>query len=267
MDGFQLTLDWANQDLLSIVFGILFAILILWIGRGLARWITRYASRSLERAHVDALVIRFLQVFIFTGLMVAVILEALDVAGLHTTGLTALVASAGLAIGLAVKDSLSNFASGLMILLTKPYGINDLVDAAGASGVIQEVRLFNTVLRTPDNVKIIVPNMAITKGNIKNYSAYEKRRVDLEVSIGYERHIGKTRDLLSQIMASHALVLPEPPPVVEVSELEDTQVKLALHSWTSRENYAQVRSDLLEEIQQQLPSSGKSEAYSKSETM
>ncbi len=171
MDGFQLTLDWANQDLLSIVFGILFAILILWIGRGLARWITRYASRSLERAHVDGLVIRFLQVFIFTGLMVAVILEALDVAGLHTTGLTALVASAGLAIGLAVKDSLSNFASGLMILLTKPYGINDLVDAAGASGVIQEVRLFNTVLRTPDNVKIIVPNMAITKGNIKNYLA------------------------------------------------------------------------------------------------
>lgn len=96
------------------------------MGRGLARWITRYASRTLERTHVDSLVIRFLQVFIFTGLMVAVILEALDVAGLHTTGLTALVASAGLAIGLAVKDSLSNFASGLMILLTKPYGINDL---------------------------------------------------------------------------------------------------------------------------------------------
>lgn len=133
--------------------------------------------------------------------------------------------------------------------------------------MIQEVRLFNTVLRTPDNIKIIVPNMAITKGNIKNYSAYEKRRVDLDVSIGYEHHIGKTRDLLTQIMGSHPLILPEPLPFVEVSELGDTQVKLTLHSWTSRENYSQVRSALLEEIQQQLVLSGIGAAYSKSDNM
>ena len=187
-------------------------------------------------------------------------LEALNVAGLHTTGLKALVASAGLAIGLAVKDSLANFASGIMILLTKPYAINDQVDAGGASGVIQEVGLFSTNLRTVDNVKIVVLNPAITKSNIKSYSAYDKRRVGLDVSIDYEHHIGKPRDLLTQIMASHPLVLPEPAPSVGVLELGDIQVKLALRSWTSRENYLQVRSDLLEQIKQQLVLAGTGEA-------
>jgi small conductance mechanosensitive channel len=177
-----------------------------------------------------------------------------------TTGFTALVASAGLAIGLAVKDSLANFASGIMILLTKPYQINDQVDAGGKTGVIQDVRLFSTILRTADNVKIIVPNTAITKSNIKSYSAYDKRRVDLDVSVGYEHHIGKTRDLLTQTMASHPLVLPEPAPSGEVLELGDIQVKLALRSWTSRENYLQVRSDLLEQIKQQLVLAGTGEA-------
>jgi small conductance mechanosensitive channel len=256
MENFEISLDWANRDFLSILLGILSGLLIFWIGRWFAKFTTRYASRSMERAHVDGMAIRFLKTLVYIGVMAAVVIAALNAAGLHTTSLTALLASAGVAIGLALKDSLSNLASGVMILLFKPYSINHHVEAAGTSGLVEEVQIFNTVLRTPDNVKVIVPNSAVINHNISNYSAFDQRRVDLVISIGYDEDIAQARDILMDIMTAHPLVLSEPAPSVDVLELTSSNVNLAVRSWSHTGDYSRVRGDLLEQIKLRFDEAG-----------
>jgi len=256
MEEFQLTLDWSNRDLLSILFGIIFGILIFWVGRWFARIVTRYASRSMERAHVDQMAIRFLKTVVYFMVMGAVVIAALNAAGLHTTSLTALLASAGLAIGLALKDSLANLASGVMILLFRPYTINNYVDVAGTSGSVEEVQIFNTILRTPDNIKVLIPNSTVINNNIKNYSAFDLRRIDLVTGIGYDDNIGQARDILMDILTSHPLVLSDPAPTVMVLELGENSIDLAVRPWVKMEDFWQVRSDLLEKIKQRFDEMG-----------
>ena len=265
MDKLQLALDWANRSPLSILLGIVAAILIILVGRWLARWITRYASRSMERAKVDILVIRFARTLIYTGLMVAVIIAALNTAGIQTTSLTALLAAAGLAIGLALKDSLSNFAAGVMILLFKPYAIADAVEAGGTGGAVEEVSMFHTILRTPDNVKVIVPNSAVIGSTIKNFSAANPRRIDLVTAVGYEENIGRVRDILMSMMKAHPLIVAEPAPTVDVLELADSKVMLAVRPWARNQDYGQVRSELLELIKARFEEAGIRVPYPKSE--
>ena len=261
MEGFDIALDWANRPFISVIFGILVGILTLLIGRWLAKVITRYASRSMERAHVDNMVIRFLRTLIYVGLMAAVVIAALNVAGIHTTSLTALLASAGVAIGLALKDSLANFAAGIMILLFKPYREDDYVELAGTSGSVEEVSIFNTILHTADNVEVIVPNSAVISGNIKNYSTNDRRRVDLVAGIGYENDIGAARDILMDIMTSHPLVLAEPAPAVAVLELGDSTLNLAVRPWVATGDYGQVRSEVLEQMVLRFHKAGISMPY------
>lgn len=261
MEDLHVVIDWANRPLTSVVLGILAAILTLIIGRWLARVITRYASRSMERMHLDGLVIRFLRTLIYVGLMVAVVIAALNEAGIHTTSLTALLASAGLALGLALKDSLANLAAGVMILIFKPYRIDDYVEAGGTSGTVEEVSIFNTILHTSDNVKVIVPNSAIINDNIKNYSANNRRRVDLVAGISYDDSIGIARDILMDIMTSHPLVLPDPAPTVDVLELADSSVNLAVRSWTHTDHYWQVRCEVLEQMKHRFDEAGFSIPY------
>ena len=261
MENFELALDWANRPFVSVIIGILLGILILVVGRWLARVITRYASRSMERAHVDNMVIRFSRTLIYVGLMVAVVIAALNAAGIHTTSLTALLASAGVAIGLALKDSLANLAAGVMILLFKPYHVDDFVEAAGTSGSVEEVSIFNTILHTADNVRVIVPNSAIISDNIKNYSANDLRRVDLVAGIGYEDNIGVARDILMDIMTAHPLVVPEPAPSVDVLELADSSVNLAVRPWAHTADYARVRSEMLEQMKLRFDEAGISMPY------
>jgi small conductance mechanosensitive channel len=256
MENFELSLDWGNQNILSVLIGIVLGILILIVGRWLARVITRYASRSMERAHVDDMVIRFAKTLIYIGLMVAVVIAALNAAGIHTTSLTALLASAGVAIGLALKDSLANLAAGVMILIFKPYRTDDYIEAAGISGSVEEVSIFNTVVHTADNVQVIVPNSAVINGSIKNYSANELRRVDLVAGIGYDENIGAARDLLMEIMTAHPLVLDEPAPSVAVLELAESTVNLAVRPWARTGDYPQVHSDMLEQIKVRFDETG-----------
>lgn len=261
MDNLQLALDWANRPIFSVILGILLGILTLVIGRWLAKVITRYASRSMERAHVDNMVIRFARTLIYVGLMVAVVIAALNAAGIHTTSLTALLASAGVAIGLALKDSLANLAAGIMILIFKPYRMDDFIEAAGISGSVEEVSIFNTILHTADNVRVIVPNSAVISSSIKNYSANDLRRVDLVAAIGYDDNIGVARDLLMDIMTSHTLVLPEPAPTIDVLDLADSSVNLAVRPWARTDDYGQVRSDMLEQMKLRFEEAGISMPY------
>jgi small conductance mechanosensitive channel len=261
VENFEIALDWANRPIISVIFGILLGIVTFVVGRWLAKVITRFAARSMERARVDSMVIRFLQTMIYVGLMVAVIIAALNAAGIHTTSLTALLASAGVAIGLALKDSLGNLAAGVMILLFKPYQVGDFVDAAGTSGSVEEVSIFSTILHTADNVRVIVPNSAVLSDNIKNYSANDLRRVDLVAAIGYEDNIGVARDILMEIMTSHPLVLPDPAPAVDVLELADSSVNLAVRPWARTDDYARVRSEMLEQMKLRFDEAGISMPY------
>lgn len=261
MEEFQLTIDWANRSLPSVILGIGLGILIFLVGRWLVTWVARYTTRSMERVHVDVLVIRFVRTLIRIGLMVAVVIAALNVAGIHTVHLTALLASAGLAIGLAFKDSLANLAAGLMILLFRPYRVDDLVEAAGTRGSVEEVSIFNTILHTVDNVRVFVPNSAVINGNIRNLSANDRRRVDLVAGIGYDADIGAARDLLMDIMTSHPLVLSDPAPSVAVVELAESTVNLAVQPWTRAGDYLQVRHDILEQIKLRFDEAGISMPY------
>jgi small conductance mechanosensitive channel len=261
VENFQLALDWGNRPIVSVAFGILVGILILIVGRWLAKVIARYATRSMQRAQVDDMVIRFARTLIYFGLMVAVVIAALNAVGIHTTSLTALLASAGVAIGLAVKDSLANFAAGVMILLFNPYRMGDFVEVAGASGSVQEVSIFNTLLQTVDNVQVTVPNSAVINDNIKNYSANDMRRVDLVAGIGYEENIGAARDLLMEIMTGHPLVLADPAPSVDVLELAASTVNLAVRPWARTGDYAQVRSEMLEQMKVRFEEAGISMPY------
>ena len=256
MEDFQITLDWANRDFFSVIIGIILGILIFFIGRWLAKLLTRLATKSMMRSKVDPLIIQFAKVVIYTALLVSVVIAALDAAGIYTTSLTALLASAGLAIGLAVKDALSNFASGVMILLNKPYGLEDYVEAGGSGGTVEEVSIFNTVLRTPDNIRVIVPNSQVTGGTIKNYSTNDLRRVDLVIGIGYEDHIGQAKDSLMDVMTAHPLVLDEPTPSVDVLELADSSVNLAARCWAKTDDYSSVRAAVLEGIKSRLDEEG-----------
>jgi len=198
------------------------------------------------------MVIRFAETLVFFALMAAVVVAALNQAGVHTTSLTALLAAAAVGVGLAVKDSLANLAAGVMILFFRPYTMHQFVDAGGASGSVEEVQMFSTVLRTPDNLQVIVPNSAILRSNIRNYSAYDTRRIDLPVSIRYEDSLGTARDRLLSLTTSHPLVLSDPKPTVEVVELAANSVNLVARPWVSTPDYAQVRSELLEQIKLHL---------------
>jgi small conductance mechanosensitive channel len=213
----------------------------------LAKVLTRYTTRSMERARLDSMVVRFAKSLVYIAAMTAVIIAALNAIGIHTTSLTALLASAGVAIGLALKDALSNLASGVMILLFRPYTLDNFIDGSGTSGAVEEVGLFSTVLRTSDNVKVIVPNSSMIKGNIKNYSAFENRRIDLVVKIATD-DLSLTRHLLLEAVSSHPKVLAEPIPSFELLDVVENTVSLAIRPWVRSEDYSQARSELIELI-------------------
>ena len=248
MEDLQLAFNWADQDLVSIIIGILIGILIFIVGRWLAKLIARLVERWLVRADTDQAVVRFAGTLVYAGLLVAVLIAALDAAGIHTTSLTALLAAAGLAIGLALKDSLSNFASGVVVLVLKPYTIGDSIETGSSSGTVEEVGLFNTVMRTGDNIKVIVPNSLITNDYVKNYSTNDTRRIDLVTSISYDENIGRTRTLLLDILTNHPQILAEPAPSVDVLNLGEFGVDLAVRGWVNSNDFWRAKSDIQEQM-------------------
>jgi small conductance mechanosensitive channel len=247
-----LVVDWANRNLLSIVVGFVGALITILIGRWVARKVAAFSARRMEVARLDPLVVRFTGTLIYFGILGAVIIIALNEAGIHTNSLTTVFAAAGLAISLALKDSLSNLASGAMILLFRPYNINDSVEAAGTSGAVEEVQIFSTIFRTADNVRVIVPNSEVIKGNILNHSAYPTRRIDLPVSVGYSQNMGALRSLLLEVLGNEPLVLADPPPAVDVTALTETSVKVMARGWVKNTDYGAAKSLLLEQLKERL---------------
>ena len=232
----------------ELVTNVVLAILILVVGLWFAKSMGRIVSRMLLRAKVDETLSKFLSRIAHVLLVLVVVVAALSKLDIETNSLTAVMAAAGLAIGLALQGSLSNFSSGVMIILFRPFSVGDFIEAGATTGIVDEVHIFSTILRTTDNVRIIVPNSAITSGNISNYSAEATRRVDLVIGCGYGDDLRAVKEYIHEVLQEEARILDEPSPVVAVHELADHSVNFVVRPWVRSEDYWSVRWDLLETL-------------------
>ena len=245
------------EILSGYAFSLIMALLIFIIGKWAVNKIVSIFGKVLRKVKgMDETLIKFLENIVYYALMIVVLLTSLGKLGVETTSFLAILGAAGLAIGLALKDSLGNFASGVMIIMFKPFKVGDAVTAAGVTGSVSEVGIFNSVFITADNQKIIVPNGAITSGSITNINAYDTRRVDLVVCIGYEDDIKKTKEVLNNIVSSHEKILIDKGITIAVSELADSSVNFVLRVWVKTPDYWDVKFDLTETIKLRFDEEG-----------
>lgn len=252
------------QDMIDKVYGYLIgygfdlvaAIAIFIIGKWVGKVASKLIMEMLIKANVDATLAKFVRHLFYGTFMAFVIIAALSKVGVQTTSLVAVVGAAGLAIGLALQGSLSNFAAGVILVLFKPFKVGDAIEAGGATGVVDEIQIFNTVINAPDNRRIIVPNAKITGDNIINFTDVEYRRVDLKFGISYSNDMRKAKELLMGMVRSHPKVLKHPEPVVAVSELADNSVNLVCRPFVKPADYWSVYFDLTEQGKQVLEDNG-----------
>ncbi len=236
---------------------VVMALAVFVIGRWLAKLLVGLFHRFMGRFRPDPILTKFLGAIIYTVLLVAVVIAALDQLGVDTTSLLAIVGAAGLAVGLALKDSLSNFSAGVMLIVFRPFKEGDFIEAAGTSGVVECIHIFSTTLRTGDNREITVPNGRIFGGNIINVNARATRRIDLVIGIGYDDDIRQARALIEQVLGAEERILQDPAPAaISIAELADSSVNLNVRPWVKSADYWAVRSDLLENIKAAFDANG-----------
>ena len=266
-------MEWNSdnyQQLLSdyaIPWGInlVLAIIIFVVGKWLTKIIVSTVKKLMAKSNLDDVLVNFVGSMLNAALLVVVIIAALDQLGVDTKSVLAIFAAAGLAVGLALKDSLSNFAAGVMLVLFKPFKDGDFVDTAGITGTVEKIGIFNTILKTGDNREITVPNSKIYGDVITNFSARDTRRIDLVIGIGYEDNIKKAKGILEDILLNESRVLKDPAPVILVSELGASSIDLAVRPWVNSSDYWPTRSDLLETINTQFDAAGISIPYPQSD--
>jgi len=232
------------------------AVAIFFIGKWIAKILTNLAKKAMNRAQVEDTLENFLGNMLYYTLMAAVIIATINQLGVQTTSLLAVVGAAGLAIGLALQGSLSNFASGVMIVAFRPYKVGDVIQAGGVTGNVEEVQIFTTIMKTPDNKRIIVPNSQIMAGEITNFSANPTRRVDLVAGCGYDDDLDKVRKVLEDIIAADDRILADPAPTIAVSELADSSVNFVVRPWVNSADYWGVYFDVTEKIKKRFDAEG-----------
>lgn len=232
------------------------AILIFIVGKWLARRISNLLSRLLKKNNIDLALVSFLTNMTYYALIVLVVVAAAGRIGINTASFLTVIGAAGLAVGLALKDSLSNFAAGVMLVLFRPFTIGDVVSTAGITAKVEKITIFNTLFCSPDNQLIIVPNNKIISDIITNINAKDTRRVDLTVGISYSDDIAKTREVLDRLTKEDSRILADPAPAVAVAELADSSVNLVFRPWVKTADYWDVRFDLTEKIKNRLDEAG-----------
>ena len=259
--------DW-NQ-LLELIqtkgvdFGVnlVIALAIFYVGRMAIGLVVRGLRKLMRRQEVDPTLETFVCNLVRIALLVVVIIAAISQLGIETTSFIAIFGAAGLAVGLALQGSLSNFAAGVLIVLFRPYKVGDYVEAAGISGTIEQVQILTTILTTPDNKMIIVPNSQIMDSIITNYSAKEMRRIDMVVGVGYDDNLDKVRQTLEELVSADDRILDDPACTIAVSELADSSVNFVLRPWARTADYWGVRFDLTEAIKKRFDKEGISIPY------
>ncbi len=253
--------DMIQTILIPWAIQITVALAIFIIGRWVAKWLTGVVEKLMKKSKLDDMLVNFVSNMVYSVLLLVVVMAALDHLGIETTSLLAVFGAAGLAVGLALKDSLANFSSGVMIILFRPFKVGDFIEAGGVGGTVEEVRMFATILRTGDNREIIVPNGQIYGGTITNYSARPTRRIDLVFGIGYDDDIAKAKQIINDIMKQDDRILADPEPAVAMAELADSSVNFNVRPWVKSGDYWPVRADLLEQVKLAFDANGISIPY------
>ncbi|WP_418509091.1 mechanosensitive ion channel family protein [Corallibacter sp.] len=244
--------EFATEYGLKVIGAIVFWIVGSWI----IKKIMNATKKLMTKSNYDESLQKFLINLLSWGLKILLVITLLGVLGVPTTSFAAVLAAAGLAVGMALQGSLGNFAGGVLLMIFKPIKIGDLIEAQGEIGVVKEIEIFTTKLTGLSNKEIIIPNGALSNGNIVNYSTEGTRRVDLVFGVGYESDIKQTKEVLMNVLTSHPKVLQDPAPAVTVLELADSSINFAVRPWSKTEDYWAVYFDVTEQTKEALDAAG-----------
>jgi len=240
---------------------IIAAIVIFVVGRWVARALRNATKKMMAKGNVDETLISFVGNLTYIALLAFVIIAALNQLGIQTTSFIAVIGAAGLAIGLALQGSLANFAAGVLMIIFRPFKAGDYIEGAGVAGTVEEIQIFATQLKTPDNKTIIIPNAKMMGDNITNYSAKDTRRVDMVIGVGYGDDLKKVREILEDILAKDDRFLEDPAPTIGVLELGDNSVNFAVRPWVKKEDYWGAYFDVTETVKRRFDEEGISIPY------
>lgn len=235
---------------------LLLAIIVLIVGFWIIKLIIKATSKAMDRSEVDVSLRKFLNSLLGILLKTVLLISVASMVGIATTSFVAIIAGAGLAVGLALQGSLANFAGGVLILLFKPFKVGDFLDAQGYMGTVNEITIFTTILKTPDNKTVIIPNGALSNGSMVNFSTEPTRRVDMAFGIGYNDSIEKSKQVLTQLVESDARILKEPAPQIVVDELGDSSVNFKVRVWCNSADYWGIYFDTQERVKQTFDKEG-----------
>jgi small conductance mechanosensitive channel len=252
-----------NLQAFAALYGlkIIAAIVIFVVGRWVARALRNVIKKMMAKSDVDETLISFVGNLTYITLLAFVIIAALNQLGIQTTSFIAVIGAAGLAIGLALQGSLANFAAGVLMIIFRPFTAGDYIEGAGVAGVVEEIHIFATQLKTPDNKTIIVPNAKMMGDNITNYSTKDTRRVDMVIGVGYGDDLKKVREILEDILAKDDRILEDPAPTIGVLELGDNSVNFAVRPWVKTEDYWGAYFDVTETVKRRFDEEGISIPY------
>ena len=254
--SFQQFMEQAISAILHGAVKIAIALAVFFIGKGIINRIYHFISKAFIRRNVELSLRTFLLSLIRIILMLILIVIVIGILGINTSSFLAIFASAGLAIGMALSGTLQNFAGGVMILLFKPYKVGDFIEAQGYSGTVKEIQIFNTILNTPDNKTIIIPNGGLSTGSLNNYSKEGRRRVDWKIGIAYGDDFDTARKAILELLAADKRVFDDPAPFVVLSSLADSAIEITVRVWTASENYWGVFFDFNEQVYKQFDKYG-----------
>jgi len=228
------------------------AIAILFFGKLIIKYVKKLVNRIFKRRGVESSISGFLTSLINTTLWVILIISALTHLGIQTTSFIALLGAAGLAIGLALQGSLANFAAGFLIILFRPFKINDLINVGGNLGIITGINMFNTEMKTLDNTKIIIPNSQIMNNTITNITAEPIRRVDLMFSVAPNNNVQKIKDIIKGLLDAHELIITDPPTLVRMSNMTHSSLDFTVRAWCNTADYWLVYFDITEQVREEF---------------
>ncbi len=249
---------WDTLRELAVVYGmrVIFAVVILFVGLWLAKRIRNVVTKALRKNKIDETLVRFISSLVYIMLIAFVILATISEVGIETTSIVAILGAASFAIGLALQGSLSNFSAGVMLIVFRPFKVNQYIEAAGVKGTVEEIGVFVTRLLTPDNKVIYVPNSKLFGDVITNYSERETRRVDMVFGISYSDDIDKAKRIISDVLNAHPKVRKEPAPMIVVKELADSSVNFAVRPWVNTPDYWDVYFNITETIKKRFDEEG-----------
>jgi small conductance mechanosensitive channel len=237
------------------------AIAVLIIGRLVAAAVRRAIRRGLERANIDATLVPFLANGTYYLVLSFVVIAVLSLFGVQTASLIAVLGAAGLAVGLALQGTLSNFAAGVMLLIFRPFKVGDFIDAAGTMGSVMEIGIFSTTLKSPDNIKIVLPNSQVYGQTIKNFNGYDTRRIDLVIGVSYDNDLQVALDTIRSVVTADPRVMADPEVQIAVSNLGDSSVDIVVRPWCAVADYWALRFDLTRRLKEDLEAAGCSIPY------